>query len=315
VTTFEDVLDADNSYKAGAGGDVDGDGKEEVVVIRPGKMRFYLSPDVSTAASDEALDTDGEHIALGDLDRNGYLQELRLTTSSSRIEATARSGAPAVSATVQVANGVNTEPLPFSWTLDGAPAWVSVSANSNQTPAVLTIRFDAGNLREGTYNTNLLLTSSHPLVFQQPVVVSLQFIVTAGLLVSPSGLAFIKHPCTEPFDIQSQTVQIDAQSGVSYTVSLLQTGVAASAVVEPDATRIVWPSSVPWASAFSERGAAPESLTVSVDFAKLLEQTTFDQAQGVIAATIGGESVVRVLEVTALCADHQVFLPTVQKGQ
>ncbi len=43
----EAVLDPDNGFKVGASGDIDGDGKDEVVLIRKERIREYLAPDVN----------------------------------------------------------------------------------------------------------------------------------------------------------------------------------------------------------------------------------------------------------------------------
>lgn len=317
---LEDVLDADNGYRAGSGGDIDGDGKDEVVLMRNDKLRYYLTPDVTTTYSEEALATDARHIEIGDLDRNGYIQELRLAVSSTRVEGTARSGEQAQPVTFQVSNGVNSQPLPFAWTIDGSPSWVIVTSSSTQTPATLTVLFDASALREGLYTTNLLLTSSEPLVFQQPVAVELRFNVTEGMLVEPSTLAFVQSPCTAPLPTQSLVAEINASAGLSYTVVLLdEDNVNAAGVTAGDAgapqtssaSDVVWPSSVAWASAFSATGVAPESLTVTVDFSKT--NGSFDIALGVVFADIQGQRVVRRLGITALCADHQVYLPLIAK--
>lgn len=59
---------------AGAGGDVDGDGKDEIVIIRKNQIVVYHEPDVNfaTTRQDNLVSTDGRNLKIADLDKNGF---------------------------------------------------------------------------------------------------------------------------------------------------------------------------------------------------------------------------------------------------
>ncbi len=73
IANIEQVLDTDNGYRGAAGGDVDGDGKDEIVIIRNNRMRIYLEPDKSMSIiRDDTIVTDSKNIRIADLDANGF---------------------------------------------------------------------------------------------------------------------------------------------------------------------------------------------------------------------------------------------------
>ena len=61
----------DNGYLAGAAGDIDGDGKDEIVIIRNNNIRYYPDANTSAQAVDYSTTTNRRTIAIGDLDAAG----------------------------------------------------------------------------------------------------------------------------------------------------------------------------------------------------------------------------------------------------
>lgn len=319
VALLEDKLDAGNGYKVGAAGDIDGDGREEVVILRAERARYYGSPESSASVLESALSSDARTIAMGDLDSNGYLEEVILNASPPLVEQSVRSGEAGDALTVQVTNKSTGRAVPIGFHVEGSPAWVSVSANSRQTPATLAVTFDASRLRTGIYAARLLITSADRYVLQQPVFVDLKLTVTAGLFAEPAALAFVamgstEFPCSEASGVQSMSVDLVAEQNTIYTAALLNaeqgvTNAASTAADAPDEEE--WPSTVPWATATSPTGVAPENLTVSVDFAK--STAPVQAARVVIIARVGGEDVIRTIPVTLFCATTRTWLPLLSR--
>ncbi|MEZ4732673.1 MAG: hypothetical protein R3E79_36685 [Caldilineaceae bacterium] len=70
---LEQSLDSDNGYESGAGGDVDGDGKDEIVIMRDNKIRVYREADRNASYDSYDVSTDKLNIHVGDLDKNGFV--------------------------------------------------------------------------------------------------------------------------------------------------------------------------------------------------------------------------------------------------
>jgi hypothetical protein len=315
TSVIEDNLGGLNGYGAGATGDIDGDGKNEIVIARSDRLRIFASPEASNVGTDEARSTDARNLAIGDLDRNGYVEELLLVPAPSTVAATVRSGEVGSSTTVTVTgstpSGATGKSIAFAWSVSGSPQWAKVSANRSVTPATLTVQFDASRLPPGTYTADLNLTSSDPLVLTQPVAVPLRLTVSNGMFLNPASLEFIKVPCTAPFAAQSAALRVEAPAGTIYTASLLEAapGDAQAAGGTPSAVDVGWPSSVPWASASSPNGVAVENITVVADFAKRTADLQF--ARLVVIARVDGVDIVRTAPITLMCTNQRTWLPVV----
>ena len=76
MTPFATKLDVDNGYRAGAAGDVDGDGKDEVVLVRDNRIRVYYSTEIHGSARyfyiAYTLNTNKAAVEVGNLDKNGF---------------------------------------------------------------------------------------------------------------------------------------------------------------------------------------------------------------------------------------------------
>jgi hypothetical protein len=75
VNPFESMLDSDNGYRAGAGGDIYGDdgGKDEIVVIRDNFIRIYTEPESNQNHLVFGRTTNVRTVVVGDLDANGFV--------------------------------------------------------------------------------------------------------------------------------------------------------------------------------------------------------------------------------------------------
>ncbi|MCX6878256.1 MAG: choice-of-anchor D domain-containing protein [Verrucomicrobia bacterium] len=77
------------------------------------------------------------------------------------------------------------DPQPWSATLPGAPAWVSLVASEGTTPTAPSLRFSPGTLAAGTYQTTLRI-SSGPATFEVLVVFRIDAPAIAKFLPDPA---------------------------------------------------------------------------------------------------------------------------------
>jgi hypothetical protein len=74
IPNFEQPLDGDSGFRVGAAGDVDGDGLDEIVVMRDTRIRIYQDPNVNMSTlREDFVTTDKKNLFIADLDRNGFL--------------------------------------------------------------------------------------------------------------------------------------------------------------------------------------------------------------------------------------------------
>ena len=79
-------LAEDNGYLAGAAGDIDGDGKDEIVIIRNNNIRYYPDANTSAQAVDYSTTTNRRTIAIGDLDAAGSTSGPLFATSVAKLD-------------------------------------------------------------------------------------------------------------------------------------------------------------------------------------------------------------------------------------
>ncbi len=147
----EPALDTDNGYRAGAGGDFDGDGRDEIAVMRDDRIRIFTQPEKSDAKTDYDVATNSRLIVAGNLDANGLAGASRLVASPSNISDSLTTGEAGATHSVSLADPVNGRALPFTVSVEKGSTWVKVTASSAQTPATLSVVFDAGGLAAGVY--------------------------------------------------------------------------------------------------------------------------------------------------------------------
>lgn len=239
---FEARLDSDNGYRYGASGDTDGDGRDEIAVIRNNAILLFTDPITSsTSAITYTTDTNRRTLVFGNLDALG--RDL-LTASPTALNFTAQAGTISAAQSITLNNLTRAGAIAFSVRATPVTGLLLIAPSSLATPAVLTVQVDARMLlptadamaadalpiqpAQGvfspTYGANLIVTALSPLVVNSPLTIPVIVDVTAGIALRPSALTELAQPavgeptCTLPATLA--TIQVLGTISSTFTVDL-----------------------------------------------------------------------------------------------
>jgi hypothetical protein len=230
VNAFEVILDADGGYQAGVGADVDGDGRDEIIIARNNKIRIFLQPEANTQAVDFDLATDSSTLHAGNLDSLGFLRfPVLVATPGAILDARVvpGQGNPAryrIELTVQ--NPLLNVPADYEYTISvgGNPSWLTVTPTSGRLPATLDVVVVGEGLRpRDVMEATILATVVDGAQFTEPVAsISVQVQVLPGLSPRPA-VAWAFAPCDEALAEREPIVveiAIEGLIGVPFTTQL-----------------------------------------------------------------------------------------------
>ncbi|MCL4835671.1 MAG: hypothetical protein KJZ86_24750 [Caldilineaceae bacterium] len=245
---FEKPLDSDNGYRVLATGDVEGDGRDEIALMRSNRIRIYTSVEDGNNSlfDDHNVSTNSRSLKLANLDKNGFTAGAQLNASPTSLSQTLEAGTVKTqNLSIQIGNVGSGGDLPISVSKESNQDWYSFSVGSNTTPASIFItQFDASRLTPGTYKDKLKITSSAPNVINQPLYIPIEMIVTqASFNLSPS-LFTLTSPKTDPIT-QTQGVLVNGLPGLTFTAAILSQPEfsAATAALGSTPTQGRWSSS------------------------------------------------------------------------
>ena len=235
ITEFLNGIDlnAADEFEAVAAGDIDGDGKDEIILA--GKSRLMWYPEAHNSASTLSFNVATNKLSLeaGDLDRNGFNAGPQFGASVSSIDTTVEfSFIKQGTFTLQ---NINTEgAVPFSIAVEGSPAWLGVfpsagfAPGKNSAPIQITYSINGSAMTpDQTYNAALLITSSDPSVTNDPLRIPIKVVVTLPpLRADPPGATAAYYPCQDPLAAKQFTLQITGIPGRRF--SALVTDVSAA---------------------------------------------------------------------------------------
>ena len=239
---FQQDLDSDDGYRAGVGGDFDGDGRDEIAIVRDNRIRIYNSPEVSTG---DRFEIEGDFetgvLVSGDLDKNPIPTGPEFAFSVETVQEDLEPGAQSLTRQYELTNSASEDIITFAYTVAGDPDWVEVSAATNQAsqaaPARLFISFDATNLLPGSYKTTITFRTNNADVLNNPFVVPIELtVVPARITPNPGAAGFVYSPCVEPLDVRELRLTIAGSQGVRYNASVIERPLieAAEAELEGD---------------------------------------------------------------------------------
>ncbi len=201
-----------NAYTLGEGGDVDGDGKDEVILISKEYIIIYPRPDETVDESSTIREplapynSNNDTLAVGDLDSAGFATDPTFSISADSISASLQSGTKQNVATLEVKN-VGTQD-PVNYYFSGIPSWASFTPIQGSTPGTIKVEFDATSVSAGLYTSSVYVNSTEAVV-NTPYEIQLEMTVSPvdiKLDVDPAQIGQTYYPCTAPISDTTEVV-------------------------------------------------------------------------------------------------------------
>lgn len=289
---MEDTLDADNGYRVGAGGDVDGDGRDELVIMRDNRLRLYTQPEIDVSRVEREVGTNEHSIQIANLDANGVGDRPRLGAAPTTLSVELVANAESDPYGIAVSDVTTGSAVPISARLESSVAWISsLSLSRDATPTTVEVRFNARDLPLGTHTTRLIVEAEEAGVDNSPLFVNLTLTVRPGLILDPESLNFHYVPCGPNLPAQTQALHVGGTAGLSY-----------AATITDEAA---------WLELDQASGTTPGTVLVTVnpndrpaDFVSTGVRVVASTEQGVVE---------QVAQVNLLCAASQIFLPVIAR--
>ena len=202
--------------ESGAAGDIDADGKDEIVIMRDNNIRYYPNAHNSTGSVDFGTTTNKRAIAIGDLDRNGFVAGAQFVANPNQIPVTVEWGY-SFSGSFTLQNGATNDPISFAASIEGNPFGLTVQPTSNIAPGVnggtTTINYtiDGAKLAPNQvypYVVRIDNTSGLPVLntpYRIPITATVK---TPELKTIPDNTMVLIYPCQEPLTEQELTLQV-----------------------------------------------------------------------------------------------------------
>ena len=337
-------LDDDSGWRAGVAADVDGDEREEIVIIRDNKIRWYPDAHTSTNSIDYDLTTDRQNIFAGDLDRNGFVSGPVFGATPGQVQETAYLGFTR-SGIIKFQNISTNDAIAYSAVTNAT--WLTVNPSvgtapgANSTPLNITYQIDTATLQPGQRYT-ATITFSGANVANAPFVVPVSVDVQLPPFgATPNEVTAFYYPCIDPLPEQNQAMQIAGVPGKPFKAWVLdplvtaalqgdfflgdetaggllltdRTGaqVAIPTVSAAAAEDTSWTSEVPWVTAVSSlTNTLPTTLTLTVS--PTLRTADFQQAILLLQSTDPvnvGQRIYSTHDVFLACASRPVWLPII----
>lgn len=335
---LEQFLDSDNGYQTGIGGDVDGDDKDEIIIMRDNNIRIYTQPERNATRTDYAALTDSRTVRTGDLDKNGFTLGAQLSTNISSIDEQLQIGTTGTSKTFELRNATNNDPISFRADVENSPSWLSISPRFGNTPALISYTANAVGLTPGDYTSRIVITSDNASVINQPYYITVKLKVTpAAIEPRPDAVGFSYLSAQQPATM-TRNISIFGTDGIRFTAGTAAVpavsaaaatlaGAVQSARIDEGGNLVlqdaegneasVGPLStdaVPWLSVNPAAGTIPAVLTLTVDTSQ--QANDFEQAYVIIIGdprTGEPPQNVRLLPVSLLRANVQLFMPLIRR--
>ncbi len=210
------------NYDTGVGADIDGDDRDELILMRDEGLLVFTEADRSLDPSNTYnVDTDGKTIGAANLNRVGFQTGPLLETGQASVEASIPTGTISDQISVSLRDASQNAAVPVSFSVSANATWARVSLASSQTPTTLQIRFDATNLPPGAYAAEVTITSSNDSVVNQPYSLPLLLTVEpAAVELSTNAVSFTYPACETP-EPRSRTLRVSGTPNVLYTATLV----------------------------------------------------------------------------------------------
>ena len=310
---FEVTLGGVNAYRTLAAGDLDGDGREELTVLRDIDYRTYSDPAYTTNDVSATVSSNQRTLLAGNFDALG--QDVLAVvppagTDPPRLKLSVPAGEPPsvwTTEPLQFFNRTRTQAIDFA--LHATVPFVVVAPERATTPATLGVTVDAsdllpfavqggallpGALLTPTYGANLVATALDPLVHNSPLTIPVVIEVTPGVVVRPNWLDVV---------LQEQTVGDNCLPALPLTATIRLLGTAGSVVtVQSGASWLAFPDMAIDVPGVLAATILPEALAGS----------STAEAEVILAASVpGATQQLRRVTLRVRCYSELLYLPLV----
>ena len=242
---FEVCLDVSNSFRYGTGGDLDGDGKDEVIVISANQLRVFYNVAASFTVQNAAISSNARTIAAGNLDKAGAVKPNTLVVNPSRLDFTVVAGEQSQPQSISISNAASSgAAVPLLVHTSPQVDYVDWSLSSASTPTTLSVSVDAAELLPDiTYAVQLVLESSGTAVTNTPYSIPILIRVKQGMIVRPQGVSVVQSPCPPTTALRQVDLRVLGSAGITFTASVdggtadLQTAAQSGAFSPADVLR------------------------------------------------------------------------------
>ncbi len=288
----EQLLDGDNEYQGGDAGDIDADGRDELVLIRNNRIRIYASPESSQTYQEILRNTNRKMVKLGNVDAAGLAQFPALAASPLILRQSLQIGQQSSAQVITVQEEATGAEIPFSVTTQGAEGWATVVQSSSVTSATLSVTFSAVDLQPGEYRGRIIVDAQRAGVRNDPLGIDLVLTVEQVVTSDPVSVDFVYFPCEDPLSIQSQSVTLQGQSGLDYSARI--------------------DGAPSWITVAPEAGSLPEDVTITVDpNLRPADVNHVDLLVTVDTSTV--EGVINRVPISLFCAADRILAPIISK--
>ncbi len=235
MPTLEADLDEDNGYRAGAGGDLDGDGTDEVVIIRDDRLRIYKNEEVRWTVEEFVVSAETKVLRTGDLDGGGAaVAGAEFVFSEETITQSLEPDTAVQNRVFTLSNGGSEDIISFTYQIPNAPSWVTITHDSLQAsaadPARIFVSFDATGLTFGTYSASVVFSAISPATTNSPFSVPIELTVRAAQITpNPATGYFDFYPCADPLEPSTLNISIGGTVGLTYNAAIVDRPLIADA--------------------------------------------------------------------------------------
>lgn len=190
-------LSGQDKWRGIQAGDIDGDGKDEVIIMSSNEYLIYTEPDVArTTVSFPGSYIDNGNFAAGNLDGPGIPQGPSLVVSPLTVNLNLQAGQGG-SQSISIANS-GTGTLNWTATITAGAAWLTLSQASGTAPSTLILAVNTNAVAPGNYVGRVVIDAG-PGVFDSPQTITVNMTITAPeFSVQPNRVSWLYQPGVNP---------------------------------------------------------------------------------------------------------------------
>ncbi len=199
MRAFEQVIgQGATAWKLVRAGDLDADGRDEIVVLRGDRYRIYTEPELSDSFTDiagsflvSATPSNRPTMVLADVDGAGQYLGPTLGVSPSTLAFSLEYGQPSPTESVRISNLGTADSFGWQAQVVEGSAWLKISPFTGVTPADLSVSVDTRAVGPGNYTGKIRVSATTPGVSNSPLDITVTLALSGvALQVTPKLLSF-----------------------------------------------------------------------------------------------------------------------------